>query len=199
MKPNSLEDFMNGTAKALGRDWSASLNDYGTACLEGPEGCSLFVRPDHHEWVRADRVEVSGSWPRGTSANGSSQLFAPYHDSYSITAALSRGPAAVARDIERRLLPGYLPRYREMVARRDRHVEEELARLRAAQEIRDLLRIDPSSQNPCEFYLPDTVGYGQLKVEHYGGQLQVEFSRLQVPYDRALSILTALFAPGATA
>jgi hypothetical protein len=70
-----------------------------TVRLHGPDAALLtLTRP----WNNPLRVSVHGGYPPGTTQ-------VAYHmPSHTITVAISRGAQAVARDIQRRLLPGYL-------------------------------------------------------------------------------------------
>ncbi len=67
--------------------------------LHGPDGAALALI---RLWHNPLRVSVHGGYPAGTAQ-------VAYHlPSHSITVAVSRGAQAVAGDIARRLLPGYL-------------------------------------------------------------------------------------------
>ncbi len=67
--------------------------------LHGPDGAALSItRP----WNNPLRVSVHAGYPQGTSQ-------VAYHlPEHAITVAVSRGAQAIAREIQRRLLPGYL-------------------------------------------------------------------------------------------
>ncbi len=67
--------------------------------LHGPDGAALAIARQRHNPLR---VTVHGTYPQRTSQ-------VAYHlPSHDITVAISRGAAVIAREIQRRLLPGYL-------------------------------------------------------------------------------------------
>lgn len=98
-----------GIAAHLG-GFSVEVNDWMVR-LRGPGGEELSVRRARQH---PGRVVVHGCYPDIDAALGM-----PAHE---ITAAASRGPAAIAADITRRLLPGYrasLTQVHDRIARRD--------------------------------------------------------------------------------
>ena len=89
--------------------------------LDGPAGTGLYLSKPY--WEKG-RVVVGARWP-AADVNGQHETFQPYFSSYGsnptkaphITCAMSRGAAAIAKDIERRFLPQYLPLYEQQVER----------------------------------------------------------------------------------
>ena len=93
--------------------WTAVPEDgRWMAYLTHPDGPKLALRHDK------GRLNVMGTWPFSHGEH-----FYPRDKSADISCALSRGPLAIAKDIERRLLPEYLPLWAEQDSRR-RDVEK---------------------------------------------------------------------------
>ena len=89
--------------------WTAEAHDgVWLAYLAHADGPKLALRQDK------GRVKVMGTWPVGT--NGAH--FYPYNTSADISCALDRGPHAIAKEIQRRLLPAYLPLWQEQDRKR---------------------------------------------------------------------------------
>jgi hypothetical protein len=197
MKPNTYDEFVDELLAALGPEWSVERqhDSYSLSILTGPEHCRVSVRPDHHEWAQAERVTFHGGWPSAESPGGGSRQFYPYHENYEISAALQRGPAALARDLERRLMPTYLPAWRKQVQDRDDFVHREQLKAQAINEIAELLQTQPAHNSECTAYLPAHLGYGSVKVEHYSGRLHASLKLDQIPYDTALALLRLLTSP----
>ena len=96
--------------------------------LDGPAGAGLYLRTPYWE---KDRVVVGARWPTA-DVNGQHETFQPYFSSYGpnptkpprITCAIARGAEAIAKDIERRFLPQYLPLYEQQVERMTATLED---------------------------------------------------------------------------
>jgi hypothetical protein len=89
--------------KIRGEVWSTTEGwDQRSRRLRGPGGAALLLREDYRD---NRRVSVTGSFPRTGR-----RAVAP-----EITASHERGAAAVAKDISRRLLPGYLAELAEVL------------------------------------------------------------------------------------
>ena len=103
---------MNALAREIAEHlpgWKAEPSDGGwLAYLTHADGPRIALRHDH------GRVKAMGTWPVAT--NG--QHFYPYKDSADISCAAGRGPEAIAKDITRRLLPGYLRLWQEQDRKR---------------------------------------------------------------------------------
>ena len=68
-------------------------------------------------WRQRGRVSFVGCWPR--YADGSN--YYATRDRFEITCSETRSPEAMARDIQRRLLPGYDPAFAEALAFVEKH------------------------------------------------------------------------------
>lgn len=109
---------LNKVARCLGGGWTVEYpGGERVARLVGPGEAALVVYLTWH-----DRVEISPVFPRGRNGDH----YGPYQfEPAKITVASSRPPAAIAKDIQRRLLPAYLPALAEAVARRDRDAQHQ--------------------------------------------------------------------------
>lgn len=116
----TLLRFAQQVAAWLGQRWSAAdPHGYGNyAVLTGPDGESVILKGDGHNWDESKRAVITGSYPK---YNGRPVL--SLRDLPKIAAALERGPEAVARDIERRFLSQYRQLVQEALEIRDRYAE----------------------------------------------------------------------------
>lgn len=104
-------------ANALGVDWQVSDDQPGYGIrIDGPADLGLYLQTAHEP---EGRIRINAKWPDSCDANGQLKSFTPYFFSYgpnpikspAITCAMSRGATAIAKDIECRFLPKYLPLY----------------------------------------------------------------------------------------
>jgi hypothetical protein len=161
--------------------------------IGGPDGAGLTISINGFgDFCQDGRVEVSGQWPEAATVNQSTVTFYPRGESTSITAAVSRGPQAVAKDIERRLLPKYLPLYREMKERREQYLAKEarrrdcLERLAAAGG-RDLRRV----VGKLRLDAPNGAwGYAEVGVWDDGAIVSLELH--SVPFGKAMELVEVL-------
>lgn len=119
-----------------GATWAAAKNDPGSwsATLGRCDGLVLSLRL--FTTNNQLRYGVSAVWPTGTGAPWDHEAGC-YRD-FSITVAASRGLPCLAREIERRLLPGFEPYWRE----RQRMAEAERRGKRAQRRIAGRLARD---------------------------------------------------------
>jgi hypothetical protein len=125
---------------ALAQQIAAHLAGWTPEPCEGPwlaylvhaDGPKLALRHDK------GRVKVFGTWPVGT--NG--QHFYPYNQSADISCAISRAPHAIAREIERRLLPAYLPLWQEQDRKRQEAEQSDREAQALGGRLEDILGLD---------------------------------------------------------
>lgn len=118
----ALLQGLAGKVAALLAGWSHVLPscDVPAECwarVAGPDGAGLHFHLD--AWKK--RVRISGDFP---------QNYHPYGKSFEITVAQDRPAAAVAKEIERRLFPEYLPAVAAAIERKaaaERQVAEAAA------------------------------------------------------------------------
>ena len=101
-------------AYALGEGWSADTSDavaeHHGAYIDGPEGARLWLALGGLNYGRDDdRLTIRGNYPstRQRYRNGWSKSYGETRTD-EISVARDRDPAVIAREIRRRLLPGYL-------------------------------------------------------------------------------------------
>jgi len=163
--------------------------------LAHPDGRRLFLR---RPWNHHDRVEISGHYPH------SDYYFQP-GEHLRITVAIARQPAAIAREITRRLLPGYvqvLAKVRAHLARQaadDTHraqLAERLARLIPGASVHDdghhttTIRWSASGQDP--------IGYGRIELRHDATSATFKADSLPPATLERLAAALASLAPTST-
>jgi len=118
-----LHALARDIAQALGAEWQyASEQPYEhRALLAGSGGIGLNLA-----WKQSNhgRLTIVGCWPELVWYKERSYSFEPYQDRPIISVAASRGPNNIAKDIERRLLPKYLPLWEGAVKARNARLAE---------------------------------------------------------------------------
>lgn len=108
-------------ARAMDPGWSvgtlyepASGNtpEYGRT-LRHVDGYGVFLVWEIAWEHKPMRLKISGVWPRSTTIDGRTEIHSPYEGGPSITVDATKDPKRIAGDIQRRLLPEYLPVYRK--------------------------------------------------------------------------------------
>lgn len=92
-------------ARALGPSWRATMRHDHYAELSGPEGQGVGIFASYPHAAKG-RAVVRGILPTRTRRGDS--LSSNGIENPEVTVALSRGAEAIARDIARRVMPGYL-------------------------------------------------------------------------------------------
>lgn len=135
MPDQAIHDLAAQVAISLGQGWHKAAPDVDTvgAILLGPNGARLQVRPAERDPAR---VAVLGRYPNTDIATRT----------HAIKVDPAKGPAWLARAIQRRLLPDYLPELARVVERnrsrfaadaRRRYNAGELARILPGASIAD--------------------------------------------------------------
>lgn len=171
------------TAARVMPGWSAASED-DRVYLNGPDGERLLVE---HDWPDNSRVSVTGILARHRRAR------------HVITVRMDRGGGVLAREIRRRLLPGYLPALAadraafraEQVQTAARHAvrDQLMAVLGPAGSLTGHCQTD--SRSEVHVSLPEYRG-GHLRLWSDGSV--VEFERFQVPADMAVAMVALLGA-----
>jgi hypothetical protein len=103
---------LNGTweAKEKGYDYLKE-NDDRWHRIVAPNGAGMFIHfPDSGAREKDQRISITGIWPlRQPGTETTPSCLYPRQDAPSIYIALSKSPEQIAKDIERRFLPVYLP------------------------------------------------------------------------------------------
>lgn len=101
------------------------------ATLVGPDGASISVS---QVWNQKGRLQISCHFPGGNWGAEKRPI---------ISVSISKRPEDIARDIERRLLPAYLPLYQKAVERLRAEEEREAADLALAARLAAILGVEP--------------------------------------------------------
>jgi len=156
------------------------------ASLRRDDGPSISIHNNR------GRLSIHGAWPKGADGHH----YYPHDRSAEITCAVARPPASIARDIERRLLPVYLPLWQEQDRKR-REAEESSRQAEALiRRLEDVLGIEPRDHGRNGRRDSMTVYFGRAEFTVYRyGSFKFEF-RGSAP-DELLSIagLMKTFGP----
>lgn len=96
---NQIRPLVTATAEALGEGWKVEEQDTHTGLhIVNGDGASLFMRII---WNNDSRIEISGTYPK-------TQYSIYGFGNHEITVSRLKSAKAIAGDITRRLLPGYL-------------------------------------------------------------------------------------------
>jgi len=95
---SEVEEFGRAVAAALGDGWHAEPSHSTAAFARHADGRGLFLCAMSQPWSARGRVRVTGEYP--------------HHQAWrrrqvQVTVSMGRDPRAVARDLQRRLLPAY--------------------------------------------------------------------------------------------
>ena len=98
--------------------------------LRRQDGAGVWFRPVHalpsEKIADTDRLMFHVDWPEVTTDDPGAtehRRFYPHNEVFGITCAASRTIASIAKDIQRRLLPGYLSKYAEMLEVKKAYLE----------------------------------------------------------------------------
>jgi hypothetical protein len=150
-------------------------------------------------YQQRDRIEIAGDWPRSESYG----IFSPsgYQGTrYSrITVALKRSAEAIAAEMERRFLPGYLEEYAKKVTERDEYDQKTQVQTEITKRLAAI--VDAEYRSGCNPYRPGEVAdtfYGPTNcalrkcVVQYDGEADLE---IRCDEATAAAILRLLIEP----
>lgn len=191
MSTEQINTIVNQTAgmvaTELGEGWSVDTEWEGWgALLVGPNGARVALTHERTGYTNdnVDRVQVAGVYPY--QAHNMSH-YNPLR--FKATVRRDRGPGVIAREINRRVLCGYLPELRKVNAA---IVKAEADGKAKAQTFTHLAAIVPGAtthEDKISLRLPD--GWGHLRLNGDGTQVrELEFS--YIPSDLAEAILIAV-------
>ena len=154
-----------------------------------PNTPSIILTGNTYDWERSTRVEIWGRWPEAVRLGNNTHTFSA-DSAPAITVAIERGPEAVAKSIVSRLLPKYLPRFAEQVARRDAFLRREKTRLACLQQLIDATggRSELDHRGEALRVSGDRC-YGKVEVYVGTDELDVHLDLRRVPLDVALRML----------
>ncbi|MEW6775053.1 MAG: hypothetical protein AB1405_02050 [Bdellovibrionota bacterium] len=195
-----VHELTRALAPELGEGWRAEIReDYAHgATLRGPERDELFVHEASWPPSSRGRVEISALWPRywQPKGNGQGQRIDPRptreKDWLKITVALARGPAVIAKEIQRRLLPEYRKWMPEALRLYRDTRDAALTQAETLQDLADIAgaRLEKfSGDRPDRFFIRAQDRYW-AEIRYSCGK--VEFHRLNVDPHVAREILEVL-------
>ncbi|HKQ68403.1 MAG TPA: hypothetical protein VJT73_03650 [Polyangiaceae bacterium] len=183
------------TSKLLGYTVAPEeLGDFkqrDVAELHGPDEIRLFW---FSPWRPKDRIEILGQFPRWYDEFSTET----YHsrERFNITIAKGSSPEHAAREIKRRLLPGYLVQLEEAKQLRAQFFE------RGARQEQIMKRLEAvgarragRERGSLEIVLDSSEGmarYGDIKVGNFDGTVDIKLRNLSP--EQATAVLRALAA-----
>ncbi len=176
-------------ADALG-GWKVDTDERWTghrgAHLDGPGGARLTIGA--HGYRNADRLEIAGSYPQ---VPGQRLPYGTKH--HTITVSRDRGPAAIARDVRRRLLPPYAETLAEVCKSQAQDTTAQEARDTLADRLGGTVPSHARGDSSTEIYLSLPAGlHGRARVNYRGDSASLELG--DVPADLAIRVLDLLRA-----
>ncbi len=142
-----------------------TVDDFGCrARLDHPDGRSLYL---HRQYKDGGRVEIAGVYPH-------SDYYFRTGEHVSITVAIARGPAVIAREITRRLLPAYTDVLGKVQAHIAKQADDQANRARAAERLAALIpgssiHDDGNRATTIRWYATDAlIGYGHINLSGAG-------------------------------
>jgi hypothetical protein len=174
-------------ADELGDGWRVNTERDAVAELVRGDGARITFGTTNV--YSADQLRISGRYPHGVI--GSDGMYGLGH--HVIGVKRERGPAVIAREIERRLLPAYLPELRRAQAwLAERHADEAV-RDSVTRELSAIAGNAPGTHAPYTVSVPGSGG--RLEVQP-GGRVRVE--RLVLGPEEAAELLRMLVRERAT-
>ena len=170
----------------------AGEQQYSHIHVDGPDGAAISIGVDgFNDFGPNARVEVSGCWPKAVPTDGTAIMFCPRGESVTIRAAVGRGPEAVAGDIARRLLPKYLPLYREQVRQRDQYLVREARRTECMDRLAEVAGSETGTHDGKMY-----ISAGETRVDAeigvYDDGARVTMKLYSVPFEKALRVVEIL-------
>ncbi len=160
-------------------DTSEEYDGHRGVYLDGPNGARLFLALD---WRNSDRLEVSGIYPRGTQLHNVER--------HEIGVRRDRGPAVIAREITRRLLPGYLTDLERVQADNDERATMRDRRQSVARELAELAggtvdaQDDRSTQAGVRWFHNNGDSYGDVRINYRADSVSIDIRSLPVEVAR---------------
>lgn len=172
-----LRDYARQTAAYVAENLSATpeewkvrtSNDFqdGRVFLDGPNEAALLLTFGGHTAAERDRLSVRAFYPNDT------RQYLPYElrhaKSHQIGMSREKGPATIALEIQRRLLPDYWPALQVALDARQRG--REAAENRAKTVARLGVAFGGCHTEENRVWLTGEGWYGDLRVNHDGSEV----------------------------
>lgn len=173
-----LKKLARRIAAALGPDWNLreDVDSWASPVIEGGDGATIYIH------LTKGRLSISGGYP------------IEYRLTYGverpcITVSAEKDAATIARDIQRRFLPGYLKTYR---VAREHQLESERDEITRQDNLVLLAKEMGMPARNGRVYIPTySAGYGHAEIRE-GQPRSVDFTLHGVPFDMALRIAAIL-------
>jgi len=190
MRDAQLRDLGRAVARHLAGFTVQVISDYGDVVrLDHPDGRRLHLR---RLWNNQGRVEISGAYPQSD-----------YHlraaDHVSITVAVSRGPAVIATEINRRLLPAYAEVLGKVQAHLAQQAADHASRAQVAERLAALLpdasiHDDGRSATTVRWSASDggPMGSGHVELRNGGTRATLEARLPAATVERLAAVLASL-------
>lgn len=184
-----IADIATQVAEALDGDWTVELPEFRGAYLKSDGQQSLWMAQGYDTKSKG-RLVIHGDYPGKEGYR---------LDQHEITVAATKTPAQIAKDIERRLLPGYRQTLAERVAKLNRDAEARDKRLALAERLMEAigpLATLPSNRqedNHTVVLIPSNSvnkGYGNFNLWYEADKVTIELH--SVDAEIAVEIAKAL-------
>ncbi len=160
-----LAELARAVASHLDGFTARAVDDFGdTLRLDHPDGRGLYLHRQHND---GGRVEIVGAYPH-------SDYYFRTGEHVSITVAITRGPAVIAREITRRLLPVYTEVLDKIHAHIAKQAADHANRTQAAKRLAALIpgaSIHDDGRHTttvCWYADDEPIGYGHIDLSAAG-------------------------------
>jgi hypothetical protein len=183
-----LKEIAPSIAAALGAEWKPKAvepYDHGVH-LDGPGETCLWLSAT---WAGLGRLHVSGCFPLGID----NQNITP-RENPSMAVGINRDPAAIAREIQRRLLPEYTRLVGNALRQKAQDLEAKENRIRIARELGALAGVIPRESWQSDRYPRVYLPNGPCLEIRYNGDVCID--HLTLTEEQAQRILPILLEGG---
>jgi hypothetical protein len=149
-----------------------------------------------------DKYRVSGQWPRMRRPDGQTTVITPkdcgavpYNETLlEIKGSVSKGAAAIARDIERRFLPWFVPVFDKCKERADADTDRANQALQAAHRLAKQLGGERVAGNGTQasLYLPSIMETITVRMEGGEARLSFEYRASDMSATKAIPLIQML-------
>jgi len=164
-RDHQLAELARAVACHLDGFTARTVDDFGYRLrLDHPDGRGLYLHRRHNN---GSRVEIVGAYPH-------SDYYFRTGEHVSITVAITRGPAVIAREITRRLLPVYTEVLGKIHAHIAKQAADHASRTQAAKRLAALIpgasiHDDGRHTTTIRWYAADEpIGYGHIELSAAG-------------------------------
>ena len=159
--------------------------------------CGVHCVLEHHSqdgreiWINTQnpkKLDIHTSW-----IHHKGSLYKPDSDSgltFSIGVGVGRSPEAVAKEITRRLLPGYDEHYAEQLKKKNDYIARANAELALRDEVRNFLGDDPIAEHLKDARQVPCYRHGVNKIYVSGDTVRIDTDYL--PADVAMAVCALL-------